>query len=316
MRKRERQRRKEMGFKAFIIQRFLIILIFIIVAEYLLSLWMLQLGGGREAEKFLICLLPVLIGGAWFIHIVLNEVKLQDNMKEEMRHNYEKQRNALLSDIAHDLRTPMTTIAGYAKALKDGVVTDEGKKQEYLEAIDSKSEQMAELLALLFDYVRMDSMHFGLKRDMVDLPELLRKIAASLYADVEEKDMEFAIAIPEQQMMVAIDGIQFSRVITNLITNAIRHNEPGCTIGLKLYQENEEVVIVVSDDGEIIESKIADHIFEPFIVGDKSRQSNSGSGLGLSIAKKIVDMHEGTLELVQMKEEYHKAFIIRLKASI
>lgn len=316
MRKREKQRRKTMGFKAFVIQRFLIIFIFIILAEYLLYMLLPRLVNVQEAEKFLIGLLPVFLGGAWFIRIVLNEVKYQDQIKEEMRHNYEKQRSALLSDIAHDLRTPMTTIAGYAKALKDGIVTDEEKKQEYLEAIDSKSDQMAELLTLLFDYVRMDSINFNLKRDLVDLPELLRKIAASLYADVEEKEMEFAISIPEEPMMVAIDGIQFSRVIINLITNAVRHNEPGCTIGLKMYQQNSEVVIVVSDDGEAIEPKIADRIFEPFIVGDKSRQSNSGSGLGLSIAKKIVDMHGGTLELVQNKEEYHKAFIIRLNTDV
>lgn len=257
-------------------------------------------------------LVPLIISSVWFSRIIVNEVHRNEQKREEMRQEYERKRNLMLSDIAHDLRTPITTIAGYSKALKDGMVTDEEKTKEYLDAIESKSHRMSELINLLFDYVKMDSAGFSLKMEQVNLTELLRENAAVLYSDVEEKGMRFEVLIPEETCMVELDQLQISRVITNLIGNAIRHNESGTTITLQVLREKEEVRIVVADDGEVIEDYVAEHIFEPFMVGDASRMTKGGSGLGLSIVKRIIDMHGWEIELKQNSPGYKKAFIIKL----
>ena len=241
------------------------------------------------------------------------EVEKNERQEEELRRQYERARNLMLSDIAHDLRTPITTIGGYAKALNDGLVTSDEKRTEYLEAIQNKSQRMSDLITLLFDYVRLDSENFSLRLEKTDVSELLRENAALLYADVEEKDMEFEIDIPEESIFLDVDKLQVSRVITNLINNALKHNGAGTTICLEMQQSEKGYQIIVRDNGKLIDPLIAEHVFEPFVMADVSRESKGGSGLGLSIAKKIVEMHGWTIELVQDFERLEKSFVINLE---
>ena len=307
------------NFQIFIISRFMVMLIVVVMLEFLVFFTMgviHQFGMGQfPVAQFLITLfmfaVPIAGSAVWFSRIVMEEV--QHIEKQETRLKYEKARNLMLSDIAHDLRTPITTIAGYSKALNDGMVISEEKKKEYLEAIENKSERMSELITLLFDYVRLDSDNFNLKKTKVDITELLRENAALLYADVEEKGMEFCIDIPEEPYMVEVDKLQFSRVITNLINNALKHNGPGTEVILEMKTVEDAIQIIVSDNGNLISPILAEHIFEPFVVADASRESKGGSGLGLSIAQKIVQMHGGTLELKQYYEDHKKSFIINIK---
>ena len=313
--------KQKQDFQVFIISRFLVSLIYVVLSEFLI--WFATdrikhlFEGGVSTAIFVvgivIMVIPIVVASLMFSKALMDEVHRMDQEKEEMRKGYEKKRNLMLSDIAHDLRTPITTIAGYSKALNDDMVVSEEKKKEYLQAIENKSARMSDLINLLFDYVRLDSEHYGLRKEEIDLPELLRTIAASIYSDIEEKGMEFEISIPEEVHMVTLDRVQFSRVIVNLINNAIKHNEAGTTIALEMKKEKGCVQIRVSDNGSLIPAFLADHIFEPFAMGDASRNSQSGSGLGLSIAKKIVEMHGWTLELKQYYEEYRKSFVIKIK---
>lgn len=260
-------------------------------------------------------LMPLIIAVKTFADMVADEVRYIEHEIENFYIETQKQKNVLLSDIAHDLRTPITTISGYAKALNDGMVADEEKQKEYLQAIQSKSERMGDLINLLFDYVRLGTEGFRLKKESVDIAELLRENAARLYTDVEEKGMEFYADIPEEVHLIQADALQLSRVITNLINNAIRHNEPGTQIQLELRVEPDALEVIIADNGAQIPTEVAEHIFDPFVVGDKSRRTNGGSGLGLSIAKKIVDMHGWQMRLLQNQKGYHKAFVINIKKS-
>ena len=313
--------KEKQDFQIFIISRFLVSLIYVVLSEFLI--WFATdrikhfFDGGVSMAIFIagiiIMIIPIIVASLTFSKALMDEVHRMEQKAEEMRKVYEKKRNLMLSDIAHDLRTPITTIAGYSKALNDDMVVSEEKKREYLQAIENKSARMSDLINLLFDYVRLDSTNYGLRRDEIDLPELLRTIAASLYSDIEEKGMEFEISIPEEVHMVSLDRVQFSRVIVNLINNAIKHNEAGTTISLEMKKEKDKIQIIVSDNGSLIPTFLAEHIFEPFAMGDASRTAQSGSGLGLSIAKKIVEMHGWTLELRQYYEEYRKSFVIKIK---
>jgi signal transduction histidine kinase len=311
---------QKQDFQIFIISRFLVSLIYVVLSELLI--WFATdrikhfFEGGVSLAIFItgivIMLIPIIVASILFSKALMDEVHRMEQEREEMQRSYEKKRNLMLSDIAHDLRTPITTIAGYPKALNDNMVSSEEKKKEYLQAIENKSERMSDLINLLFEYVRLDSANYGLRREDVDLPELLRTIAADLYSDVEEKGMEFEICIPEVVKMVSVDRVQFSRVIVNLINNAIKHNKAGTTITLEMKQEKGKTQIMVSDNGSLIPKFLAEQIFEPFAMGDASRTAQSGSGLGLSIAKKIVEMHGWTLELKQYYEENKKAFAIEI----
>lgn len=313
--------KEKQDFQIFIISRFLVSLIYVVLSEFLI--WFATdrikhfFDGGVSMAIFItgivIMIIPIIVASLMFSKALMDEVHRMEQEAEEMRKVYEKKRNLMLSDIAHDLRTPITTIAGYSKALNDDMVISEEKKREYLQAIENKSVRMNDLINLLFEYVRLDSANYGLRKDEIDLPELLRTIAASLYSDIEEKGMEFEISIPEEVHMVSLDRVQFSRVIVNLINNAIKHNEAGTTISLGMKKEKDKIQIIVSDNGSLIPTFLAEQIFEPFAMGDASRTAQSGSGLGLSIAKKIVEMHGWTLELKQYYEEYRKSFVIEIK---
>lgn len=326
------RKKKQENFQIFIISRFLVMLIFVVMCEFLVFFAMsyaYSLGmSAFPKTNFIVTLImfavPIVMTAVWFSRIVAEEVEKNQKQEEELRRKYEKARNLMLSDIAHDLRTPITTIGGYAKALNDGLVTSDEKKTEYLEAIQNKSQRMSDLITLLFDYVRLDSENFSLRREKTNITELLRENAALLYADVEEKGMEFEIEIPEECIELNVDRLQLSRVITNLINNALKHNPQGTRISLQMRylpvtvksrrQQQKEVgiQIIVADNGVLIPVEIAQHIFEPFVVADASRESKGGSGLGLSIAKKIVEMHGWTIELLQDFKRQEKSFVINI----
>ncbi|MBQ6544183.1 MAG: HAMP domain-containing histidine kinase [Lachnospiraceae bacterium] len=257
----------------------------------------------------LLILMPVVLGVIWYTRRVLARVEKIDEERQAERAAYDAQRNLMFSDFAHDLRTPIMTISGYAGALSDGVVKDEAQKKQYLTAIRAKADRMSELITLLFDYTKLGSVNFHLKKEPVDLNELLRETAASAFSDMEDAGMELLAEIPEEPYVVSADRAQVSRVVGNLLTNAIRHNPAGTKIAVGVRRLAGMEMIAVADTGVAIE-KDPKQLFEPFVKGDDSRSETKGSGLGLSIAKKIVDMHGWEIELKQPFGKYTKAFVI------
>lgn len=263
-----------------------------------------------------VALLPYIVGALRFSRLIRQEMEKLMEEERKQHQEYERQRNLMLSDVAHDLKTPITTVSGYAQALRDGVVTDEEKKEQYLNAICSKSQRIDDLLTLLFEYVKIDSEGFSLHREWVDIVELLRENIALFYADFERKGIEMELDIPEQCVMWELDSIQFSRALANLLNNELRHVARGERVVIRLTwnEEFERVRILFGDTGEQIADEVAKHIFEPFVMGDASRSTKGGSGLGLSISSKIIRMHGGRLLLDRNSTtEYVKAFVIVLR---
>ena len=283
-----------------------------------------QMGTLKEFIFFLLLLIiavltvmPLIAGGLLFVRMVIKQFRIIEAAEKEKQREYERKRNLMLSDIAHDLRTPMTTVYGYSKALSDGMVPED-RKQEYLDSIMSKSSRMNELIGFLFDYVKTDSEGFSLNREKTDICELVRECVALSYQDMEDAGMEPDVMIPDERIEVSVDKLHFSRTVTNLITNAIRHNEDGTRIGAVVEKEDKKIRVFIADSGERIPDEVAEHLFEPFVMSDKSRSSKGGSGLGLSIAKKIIELHGFKLSLIQDRkvkdypvlDGYSKAFMI------
>ena len=258
-----------------------------------------------------IMIFPYVIAAITYAKLVVEEVRAIEARRDAQKQEFDRKRNLMLSDIAHDLRTPITTIYGYSKAIMDGMVTD-GKQQEYLMAIYNKSARMSDLTNLLFEYVKLDSEGFSLEKEELDLSELLRENAALLFSDIEEAGMELSVDIPEKEERIVADRMQLSRCVTNLLVNAMRHNPPGTKIELALRKQAGIWLVIVADTGEEIPEKIKDHLFDPFSKGDNSRKSGKGSGLGLSIVDKVVQMHGWQLKLEQPYGKYQKAFVITI----
>mgnify|MGYP001058630835 CR=1 FL=1 len=258
----------------------------------------------------LIRILPYLVGAFCYSRIVSGQFKELLAQEEAQKLARDQRRNLMLSDIAHDIKTPITTICGYSKALSEGVV-DEKDRQSYLDVIYAKAMRMDELVTLLFEYVKLESEGFTLHRELGDLAELTREMAALLYADFEGREMELVLEIPEERVPFEMDRLQLGRAVTNLLTNALRYGKEGGRVLVRL----QDYELTVADEGEPIDPEFAAHIFEPFARGDKARSSKGGSGLGLGISRKIVEMHGGKLLLIQsFGEGYTKAFQIRLPA--
>ena len=261
-----------------------------------------------------VTLLPYIISAYWYYRTVSGKVSELLQLQREQKEEYDRQRNLLLSDIAHDIKTPITTVSGYARALADGMVDGEDKRKEYLQAIYAKSIRVDELISLLFEYVKLDSSGFELHKESADLGELLRENTALLYSDFEEKGMLLEIEIPEKEFPYEMDKIQMARAIGNILTNIVKHSGENIKVHISLCADADGgYKISIADSGAPIDDLLAEHIFEPFSRGDKSRSSRGGSGLGLSIAYKIVHMHGGELELKrECSDGFTKAFLISL----
>lgn len=261
-----------------------------------------------------IYLLPYIAGVIYYSSIVIKKMEEIREYDRRQREEFAQKRNLLLSDITHDLKTPITTIAGYAQALNDGVVKDPERQKQYLLAMQKKSLEMSELITLLFNYVKLDSEGFSLKKERVNITEFMLRIAADVYTDMEDAGMKYDVDIPEEAGYAEVDKAQFSRALNNLITNAVKHNSPGTKIKICMNNQFGYWTIKVMDSGEKIEEALVAHLFDPFVMGDESRNSRGGSGLGLSVSRKVIEMHGGKLWLEQpMESGYTKAFCVRIR---
>lgn len=256
---------------------------------------------------------PVLVGAIVFSRLVLRKVRDLQAQRERELAQIDQQRNQFITDVAHDLRTPIMAISGMAHALSDGLVKDEAMRDEYLQSICDKSDKMGELVSSVFDYTKLGGGSFSLQRETVDLPQLLLNEAAAAYTDIEDADMHFSVHVPEDRCMVYADPLQLSRLIANLIANAVKHNAAGTEIALILMCRAGAAFVMVADTGSPIELD-PNALFQPFTQGDASRSSaKGGSGLGLSICKRIADMHGFALSVAQPYGRFTKAFVLQCR---
>ena len=188
---------------------------------------------------------------------------------------------------------------------------DEAQREEYLQSICDKSDKMGTLVNAVFDYTKLGSGSFELDRETVDLSELLLREAAAAYTDAEEAGMMLTTCIPEERCAVFADQVQLSRVVANLIVNAIKHNSAGTEVAVILVRQAATAYVMVADTGVPITGN-PDDLFQPFSQGDAARtHTTGGSGLGLSICKRVADMHGFNLSIAQPYGRFTKAFVLQ-----
>lgn len=236
--------------------------------------------------------------------------KLKDS--EEKRMTMEHERMQIFSHIAHDLKTPMTTILGYAVALASGMVEEPEKQLEYHLAMKEKSKQMNQLIDQLLCYSKLSTPQYQMNLIKVDLVELLRVACATLFGDIENKHMNLELHLPDSPVFYVLDSLEINRAVGNLLTNAIRHNQVGSQLCVRLTVEADCIEIQIADNGVTIPDTIVRSLFEPFVSGSESRSTNSGTGLGLAIVKKVMEQHYGEVLLLDAPYPYTKMFVLRL----
>ncbi len=261
-------------------------------------------------------------GSAEFVQICdsFNNMSKQLRRSEHAKMEMEEQKRKMLADISHDLKTPITTIQGYAKALADGLIASEEQKK-YLNKIYNKSVGLTELINTFYEYSKLEHPDFSYSFKIIEIVEFLREYLADRYEEISDKGFELELEITEERAACSIDKLQLKRAFDNIINNSLKHNARGTKIFITAgivnkpsdSEENAEVEIVMGDNGVGIPAEIAGVIFDPFVIGDDSRNSRQGSGLGLSISKKIIEGHGGRITLENQEEKgYCTAFKIRI----
>lgn len=235
-------------------------------------------------------------------------LRLQESETERKRLEADKQK--MLADISHDLKTPITVLQGYAKALCDGVVPQREELQ-YLETIEQKAEGLNELINTFYEYSKMEHPDYSLSLAPGDICNYLRDYVADQYSALELAGFLLQVDIPEEHILCSIDTVQLKRVFENIVNNAVNHNQSGTTLYFSLQSDAGQVRIILADNGVGIPQEIGQSIFEPFVVGEAFRNKH-GSGLGLSVAKKIVEAHHGTIRLLEPQPPHGTAFEVVL----
>ena len=252
-------------------------------------------------------------GTSEFVEICdsFNDMSQRLNKSESERIKAEEKKKKMLADISHDLKTPITVIQGYARAVCDDLVPEE-EKHQYLMTISKKADLLNELINTFHDYSKMDHPDYTLNLKPEDIVVFLRDYIADKYNEFELEDFDLIVEIPEKHVICDIDKFQLKRVFDNLISNSIKYNKKGTTIICSLTILSDSVRIIIGDNGVGIADDFKDDIFEPFMVGEKSRNKYS-SGLGLAICKKIIEVHDGKIALISNSaSEFKTEFEITL----
>lgn len=223
-----------------------------------------------------------------------------DAVNAEKEKVYEE-RQRTIADVSHDLRTPLTVIQGYSQAfLEDRVPED--KKETYMQAIHEKSVSSAEMINMLFDYTKMEHPDFTPALRTVDLTEVTAEYLAGKKQELEDAGNALAYTLPEHPIPYECDVRLLYRLYDNLIGNAVKHNPPGTDVYFNLEERRFDLRITIADNGNGIPEDLKRTLFNPFVTGNIARTSGNGTGLGVTIAKRIVDLHGGSLRLVDPPE--------------
>ena len=232
------------------------------------------------------------------LQATFNDMAAKIEHEMALRKKSENDRRRLILDISHDLKNPLASVSGYAELCLKKPEPPTDVRNTYLQVILRNSQRANVLLSELFELSKLDSPEFVIKSDRTDLCEYVRQACGDLLPSLESAGFRYTFDIPEKSIWVMLDHDKFSRVFQNLADNAIRYNPKGTTVSVSMSGQGDQAVILFLDNGCGIPNHLADDIFKPFVRADDSRNSDTGgSGLGLSIAKKIAQAHGGDLTL-------------------
>ena len=232
-----------------------------------------------------------------------NQLEEKLSEAEEKQQALQSQKQQMLSGISHDLKTPITVIRGYVDAIRDGLVPPE-EQDRYLAIIEDRVDTMANLISSLSDFSTLEHPDFAYTMTSGNLAEYLREYIAGRYRELNLLGYSMEADIPEENIRMMFDHHQLNRVWENIISNSVKYTPKGTTLFVRLMKsaDGKNIIICIGDNGLGIPEQMKSVLMDPFVVAEPSRSNGQGTGLGLSVAQRIVEAHGGEITILDEKE--------------
>ena len=246
-------------------------------------------------------------------HVISSVNALVDSAVKSMddERKIEKSKDELITNVSHDLRTPLTSIIGYLGLIEDKQYQSEEDILKYTHTAYEKAKQMKTLVEDLFEYTKVQQHGAPVNIMWVDLNQLLEQLTASFELEAQHRGIEISSKVVPNPLMIEADPEKLGRVFNNLVANAFKYGNGASYIKVDARQQGNDVVVTVANDGTPIPAKALGHLFERFYRAEESRsRATGGTGLGLAIVKSIVDLHHGSVRVTSDEDE--TAFIVTL----
>lgn len=242
-----------------------------------------------------------------------------NHMAEQLNRSIEEERRAeqskaeLITNVSHDLRTPLTSILGYLGLVEQDRYRDEVELRHYIHIAYEKAERLHVMIEDLFEYTRMSG-GAPLSLQSVRVNDLISQLFVHYRQPMEDAGIELRMHIPDQPLVTQLDSLKMVRVLDNLLTNAMKYGKEGKAVDIVLQKQQQSVLIEVVNYGEPIPEPDLPYLFDRFYRVDRSRGDDTGgSGLGLAIARAIVEMHGGRISVTSDRQSTR--FIVELPVS-
>lgn len=247
---------------------------------------------------------------------LLAKEKESEKLKEKERaaldveRNAERQKNELITNVAHDLRTPLTTIVGYLELIKDDTALSKEDVHKYSGIAYEKSIRLQEMMDDLFEFTKLDNADIKLNKSMINLSGLIMQMTDEFYPSFKDCNITPIVDLPEENIYVQGDGQLLARVFDNLISNALKYGYHNTDLKIEVSGDEKYATVKVINHGDTIASEDIPLLFNKFYRTDSSRNSKTGgTGLGLAITKNIVDLHHGDISVTS--DDQITAFIVK-----
>lgn len=246
-------------------------------------------------------------------HVITSVNALVDTITQAMQEERasEKSKDELITNVSHDLRTPLTSIIGYLGLIEDHQYQSEEDIVKYSHIAYDKAKQMKNLVEDLFEYTKVQQHGAPVNLMTVDLGQLLEQVGASFELEADKKGIAINVSCEPTPLSITADPEKLGRLFSNLVANALKYGHGASYIHLTAKQLGEKVVITVADDGEKIPAESVKHLFERFYRVESSRnKATGGTGLGLAIVQSIVELHHGSV--TARSDDQETAFVVTL----
>lgn len=226
------------------------------------------------------------------IHVLVDSTI--EAMEEERR--IEQSKDELITNVSHDIRTPLTSIIGYLGLIEERRFSSTNEAADYVHTAYKKAKQMKALVDDLFEYATVRQTTTPLDYITFDMVQLIQQMAIDFDLEALKKGREIKTNTPDKPIMMRGDTEKIVRVFHNLLSNALKYGKGGTLITIDAARVADDVVVSVKNNGETLPSEAIEQLFERFYRAERSRsQDTAGTGLGLAIAQSIVELHKGTI---------------------
>lgn len=214
----------------------------------------------------------------------------------EQQQQSELTKDNLITNVSHDLRTPLTSIIGFLGLIEQNPQTPINDIQKYVHIAFQKAQQLQSLVNDLFEYMRASTASIQLNYSKFDMIQMLEQLAAEFELQAQQAQIQLIVDSPQKSVIMRADTEKLGRVLNNLITNALQYGKGAKHLWLCAREQGDQVFIQVANDGEPIAKASLEHLFERFYRGDQSRSPvHEGTGLGLAIAQSLIQVHGGKI---------------------